>query len=114
MPNPLAHAPAMLTVIRPSIMPRLWWLNPWAAAKYLHSAATAMKDYADRMDRVLDIQKSIIEDQSAEIAGLRYRLTKLTDDVTRGSAITPDARPYHAASERLQDNPQFRDDTIHE
>ena len=101
MPNPLAHALDMLTVIRPSVMPRLWWLNPWASARYLHSAATAMKDYADRVDRVLDIQKSILEDQSAEIAGLRHRLARLTDDVTRGTAITPDAYPY-------------RDETIHE
>ena len=90
-----------MRIIKSDSLPRLWWLNPWAAAKYLHSAATAMKDYADRVDCVLDIQKSIIEDQSAEIAGLRYRLTKLTDDVTRGTAITPDATPY-------------RDDTIHE
>ena len=142
MPNPLSHHPSMLTVIRPSVMPRLWWLNPWAAAKYLHSAATAMKDYTDRVDRVLDIQKSIIEDQSAEIAGLRHKLAaaessrqhwitkhdrayavamhnervimRLEDSITAGNAITPDARPYHAASERLQDNPQFRDETIHE
>ena len=83
-----------MRIIKSDSLPRLWWFNPWAAAKYLHSAATAMKDYADRVDRVLDIQKSIIEDQSAEIAGLRYRLTKLTDDVTRGAAITPDAVPH--------------------
>ena len=90
-----------MRIIKSDSLPRLWWLNPWAAAKYLHSAATAMKDYADRVDRALDIQKSILEDQSDEIAGLRYRLAKLTDDVTRGTAIIPDATPY-------------RDETIHE
>ena len=74
MPNPLAHHPSMLTIIRPSIMPRLWWLNPWASAKYLHSAATALKDYADRADRAIDIQRTIIDDQSAEIANLRRNL----------------------------------------
>ena len=104
----------MLTVIRPNKMPRLWWLFPWSYAKTLHMSANAVKAYADRLDDILDIQRNVIEDQSAEIAGLRYRLAKLTDDVTRGNAITPDARPYHAASERLQDNPQFRDETIHE
>jgi hypothetical protein len=55
-------------------MPRLWWLNPWASAKYLHSAATALKDYADRADRAIDIQRTIIDDQSAEIANLRRNL----------------------------------------
>ena len=56
MPDPTSHAPDMISVIRvirPSAMPRLWWLNPWAAAKYLHSAATALKAYADRADRAL-------------------------------------------------------------
>jgi len=130
----------MLTVIRPSVMPRLWWLNPWASAKYLYSAATALKDYADRTDRVLDIQKSVIEDQSAEIAGLRHKLAaaessrqhwitkhdrayavamhnervilRLEDSITAGTAINPDARPYHAASERLQDEAQARGDDL--
>jgi hypothetical protein len=84
----------MITVIRPSVMPRLWWLNPWASAKYLHSAATALKDYADQTDRVLDIQKSVIEDQSAEIAGLRRRISELHDAIIKGTAITPDAYPH--------------------
>ena len=101
MPNPLAHAPSMLTVIRPNKMPRLWWLFPWSYAKTLHMSANAVKAYADRLDDILDIQRCLIEDQSAEIAGLRYRLAKLTDDVTRGTAITPDATPY-------------RDETVHE
>jgi Fic family protein len=102
----------MLTVIRPSSMPRLWWLFPWSYAKTLHMSANAVKAYADRLDAALDIQKSIIIDQSAEIAGLRYRLAKLTDDVTRGTAIITDARPYHAASERLQDEAETRGDDL--
>jgi hypothetical protein len=111
----------MLTIIRPSFMPRLWWLNPWAAAKYLHSAATALKDYADRVDAVLDIQKGIIEDQSGEISRMKLRVVeleqsrqhwitkhdraysvamhnervimRLEDSITAGKAIIPDAQP---------------------
>ena len=84
MPDPNAHAPDMITTtrvtirtIRPSAMPRLWWLNPWAAAKYLHSAATALKAYADRADAAVDFQRAIIDDQSAEIRRLRARVESL-------------------------------------
>lgn len=111
----------MLTVIRPSAMPRLWWLNPWSAAKYLHSAANALKAYADRVDSILDIQKDIIEDQSGEIARLRDKLlaaessrqhwinkhehaysvamhnerviARLEESIIAGRAIVPDAQP---------------------
>jgi hypothetical protein len=83
-----------MTIIRPHSMPRFWWLVPWSYAKTLHMSANAVKAYADRLDAALDIQKSIIIDQSAEIAGLRYRLAKLTDDITAGTAITPDAQPH--------------------
>lgn len=84
MPDPNAHAPDMITTtrvtirtIRPSAMPRLWWLNPWASAKYLHSAATALKAYADRADAAVDFQRAIIDDQSAEIRRLRARVESL-------------------------------------
>ena len=90
-----------MRIIKSDSLPRLWWLNPWAAAKYLHSAATAMKDYADRVDRVLDIQRSLIEEQAAEIRLLKARVADQNDAIIRGVAITPDATPY-------------RDDTIHE
>ena len=90
-----------MRIIKSDSLPRLWWLNPWAAAKYLHSAATAMKDYADRVDRVLEIQRSLIEEQAAEIRLLKARVADQNDAIIRGTAITPDATPY-------------RDDTIHE
>ena len=90
-----------MRIIKSDSLPRLWWLNPWAAAKYLHSAATALKDYADRVDRVLDIQRSLIEEQAAEIGLLKVRIADQNDAIIRGTAITPDATPY-------------RDDTIHE
>ncbi len=90
-----------MRIIKSDSLPRLWWLNPWAAAKYLHSAATALKAYADRVDRVLDIQRSLIEEQAAEIGLLKVRIADQNDAIIRGTAITPDATPY-------------RDDTIHE
>ena len=82
MPDPASHAPDMISVIRvirPSAMPRLWWLNPWAAAKYLHSAATALKAYADRSDRVIELQRAIVDDQSAEIRRLNLQIRTLAD-----------------------------------
>ena len=103
-----------MTIIRPNKMPRLWWLFPWSYARTLHMSANAVKAYADRLDDILDIQRSLIDEQVAEIRLLKARIADQNDAIIRGSAITPDARPYHAASERLQDNPQFRDDTIHE
>ena len=82
MPNPLAHAPAMLTVIRPSTLPRFWWVNPWSTVSYLHEAVTALKGYADRLDSCINLQHTIIDDQSAEVAGLRHRIAELTIEVT--------------------------------
>jgi hypothetical protein len=114
MPDPLSHHPDMITTIRPNKMPTLWWLFPWAYARTLHMSANAVKAYADRLDDLLDIQRGIIEDQAADIRLLKQRVADQNDAIIRGTAITPDARPYHAASERLQDNPKFRDETIHE
>ena len=83
-----------MRIIKSDSLPRLWWLNPWAAAKYLHSAATAMKDYADRVDCVLDIQRSLIEEQAAEIKVLKRRNEDMNDAIISGTAITPDAGPH--------------------
>ena len=57
-----------MRIIKSDSLPRLWWLNPWSTALYLHEAAFALKDYADRADRCVDIQAKIIDYQSAEIA----------------------------------------------
>ena len=113
MPDPLAHSPDMIT-IRPNTKPPLWWLFPWSYARTLYMSANALKAYADRLDDILDIQRGIIETKDAEIRTLKLRIADQNDAIIRGSAITPDARPYHSASERLQDNPQFRDETVHE
>ena len=96
MPDANAHAESM-TIIRPSSMPRLWWLNPWATARYLHAALTAMKGYADRADKALDIQARIIAEQSDEIRYLRQRVADLNDAIVAGHAIVPDRSEEHTS-----------------
>jgi RES domain-containing protein len=110
-----------MNIIKPDTMPRLWWLNPWAAARYLHSAATALKDYADQADRCIEMQIRIIEDKNAELEAQRLKLleaqqsrqhwidkhdrayavamhnerviARLEDSIIAGRAIIPDAKP---------------------
>jgi hypothetical protein len=77
-------------------------------------SANAVKAYADKCDRIIDAQQRVIENLQADVGMLRQRVADQNDAIIRGTAITPDARPYHTASERLQDNPQFRDESIHE
>ena len=93
MPDPLAHSPDMIT-IRPNKMPTLWWLVPWAYARTLHTSANALKAYADRVDDILDIQRSLIEEQAAEIRTLKLRIADQDDAIIKGTAITPDAHPH--------------------
>ena len=83
-----------MNTIRPDSMPRLWWLNPWASARYLHQAASALKEYADRLDTVIELQDRIISDQSAEIKVLKRRNDDMNDAIISGTAITPDAHPH--------------------
>ena len=94
MPDPLAHSPDMITTIRPNKMPTLWWLVPWAYARTLHTSANALKAYADRVDDILDIQRSLIEEQAAEIRTLKLRIADQDDAIIKGTAITPDAYPH--------------------
>jgi hypothetical protein len=94
MPDPLAHSTDMITTIRPNKMPAFWWLVPWAYARTLHMSANALKAYADRLDDLLDIQRSIIEEQAADIRLLRQRVRDQDDAIIRGTAITPDAYPH--------------------
>ncbi len=94
MPNPLAHSPDMITTIRPNKMPTLWWLVPWAYARTLHMSANALKAYADRLEDLHDLQRTIIEDQAAHIRLLRQRVRDQDDAIIKGTAITPDAYPH--------------------
>jgi len=74
--KPLGPTPtpcSRLAVLKPD-RPRLWWLMPWAHARTWHKALWALKDYADRVDRALDLQTKVIEDQSKEIQTLRRQL----------------------------------------
>ena len=83
-----------MTIIRPNSKPPLWWLVPWAYACELHRAANAVKAYADRLDDLLDIQRSIIEEQAADIRLLKARIADQDDAIIKGTAITPDAHPH--------------------
>ena len=75
-------------------MPRFWWIVPWSHARNLHSAACALNAYVDRMERVDDLQRRIIDDQSAEIVRLRRRVADLHESIVAGRAIIPDAQPF--------------------
>jgi hypothetical protein len=81
-------------IIKPNTLPAFWWAFPWATARYLHQAATAVKEYADRLDACIDLQDQIIRDQSAEITRLKLRNVELFDDIVAGKAIQPDASIY--------------------
>ena len=83
-----------MTIIRPNKMPAFWWLFPWAYARTLHMSANAVKAYADRLDDILDIQRSIIEEQAADIRLLKARVRDQDDAIIKGTAITPDAYPH--------------------
>ena len=111
MPNPLAHSPDMIT-IRPNTKPPLWWLFPWSYARTLHISANAVKAYADHQDEIVDNQRQTIRHLMAENYRLQRRVRDQDDAIIKGTAITPDARPYHAASERLQDEAEARGDDL--
>jgi hypothetical protein len=84
----------MITTIRPNKMPAFWWLVPWAYARTLHMSANALKAYADRLDDLHDLQRTIIEQQAADIRLLRQRVRDQDDAIIKGTAITPDAYPH--------------------
>jgi hypothetical protein len=83
-----------MITIRPNKMPAFWWLVPWAYARTLHMSANALKAYADRLDDLHDLQRTIIEDQAADIRMLRQRVRDQDDAIIKGTAITPDAYPH--------------------
>jgi hypothetical protein len=83
-----------MTIIRPNKKPALWWLFPWSYARTLHISANAVKAYADRLDDILDIQRSLIDEQAAEIRLLKARIRDQDDAIIKGTAITPDAHPH--------------------
>lgn len=45
-------------IIRPDSLPRLWWLNPWGTARYLHSALVAVKRLADKQDDLMHAEQT--------------------------------------------------------
>ena len=83
-----------MNIIRPDRLPTLWWLNPWLTVRYLHRSVGAFKSYADKADRCVDLQQSVISEQSKEIKYLRQRNDDLNDAIIRGVAINPDAQSH--------------------
>jgi hypothetical protein len=83
-----------MTIIRPNKMPAFWWVCPWAYARTLHMSANALKAYADRLDDIIDLQRSLIEEQAADIRLLKARVRDQDDAIIKGTAITPDAYPH--------------------
>jgi len=83
-----------MTIIRPNKMPAFCWVCPWAYARTLHMSANALKAYADKADRCVEMQIRIIEDKDHEIATLKQRVADQNDAIIRGTAITPDAYPH--------------------
>jgi hypothetical protein len=75
-------------------MPAFWWVCPWAYARTLHMSANAVKAYADQADRTIETQIRVIENLQAEVGMLRQRVADQNDAIIRGTAITPDAKPY--------------------
>jgi len=73
-----------MTIIRPNKMPAFWWLVPWAYARTLHMSANALKAYADKADKCVEMQIRIIEDKDREIARLQARVAA-QDEIIRGA-----------------------------
>lgn len=78
---------------RNELLPRFWWVFPWATSRELHRIAKALLDWGDDADLALSLQSRVIADQSAEISRLRLRLEDLNEEILRGRAIVPDATP---------------------
>ena len=83
-----------MNIIRPDSLPTLWWLNPWLTVRYLHRASSALKAYADKADRCVDLQQAVISEQSKEIKYLRQRNDDLNDSIIKGNAINPDVQVH--------------------
>ena len=94
MPDPSHRPYKYMTIIRPNKMPAFWWLVPWSYARTLHMSANAVKAYADRLEDLHDLQRTIIEDQAADIRLLRQRVRDQDDAIIKGTAITPVAYPH--------------------
>ena len=94
MPDPSHRPYDPMTIIRPNKMPAFWWLVPWAYARTLHMSANALKAYADKADRCVEMQIRIIEDKDHEIAMLKARIADQNDAIISGRAIVPDATPH--------------------
>ena len=76
-----------------NLLPRFWWLFPWATARELNRIAKAQLVWNCNAARQLDIDYRVLKEQSEEIRRLRERVADLYDDIIRGRACNPDATP---------------------
>jgi hypothetical protein len=82
-------------IIKPDSMPRFWWLVPWSYARTLKTALNAMKAYADRADRCIDMQIRIADNYRAEVEQLKAEVTRLAH--SRDHWINKHDRAYAVA-----------------
>lgn len=74
-------------------MPRGWWLFPWLTATHLQTNARVLANYVRKANNIIDLQAEVIDEQSKELEKMRQRILFLTDAITAGTAIVPDAKP---------------------
>lgn len=90
-----------MNIIRTDSMPRFWWLVPWAYARTLKTALVAMKAYADRADRNMEMQFRIIDDYRAEADKMQLRITELEQSRTHWIAKAERAHAVAMHNERV-------------
>ena len=74
MPCPSHRPYKPMHIIKPDSMPRFWWLVPWAYARMLKTALTALKAYADQADLTIENQVRIIDDYRTEVDELKMKV----------------------------------------
>jgi hypothetical protein len=90
-----------MNIIRTDSMPRFWWLFPWAYARTLKTALNAMKAYADRADRTIEMQIRIIDDYRAEAEQLKAKLQAAEQSRTHWIAKAERAHAVAMHNERV-------------
>ena len=95
MPDPSHRPYNPMHIIKPDSMPRLWWLVPWSYARTLKTALNAMKAYADRADRTIEMQIRIIDNYREEAEKLKQEVTALAQ--SREHWIKKHDRAYEVA-----------------
>lgn len=82
MPNPLAHSPDMLNVVRPCPLPRFWWLYPWAVV-------IEQRRNIQYLETLVSLDDRIIRRQDREIKELNAGIERLADIVNKARDLGP-------------------------